>query len=149
MTVHYQCANVNPKCPSGSSMPAGKTCCDTGLPTGCCSSVGNFNIRTSTSYDSSGPYDVTSIMQYSSVAFAIPGTNTLTPAVAGVVIPSSNPSTPSARDYDRICKLYKGSCPKAISCTTAGCPAQCTVVNQTCLDKRAQCTSLGCDFLTQ
>ena len=171
-TVRYQCQNVNPACPAGVSMPAGKTCCNTGLPAGCCSTIGNFGIINAGSADAGGPYDVNSIMQYRSNAFALPGTNTLVAAAPGVIIPVSNPANPSTRDYNRLCKLYQGQCTKAKSCKAAGCPTRCTTtkqcnkpslclsdnpppccdafdVNQACLAQRAKCSSMSCDFLLQ
>ena len=153
-------------------MPAGKTCCDGGLPAGCCSTIGNFNIIDTGSVDRNGPYDVTSIMQYRADAFARAGTNTLTPAAPGVIIPTTNPSNPSTRDFNRICKLYSAFCPKAAPCRAADCPTTCAIINfcnkpslcnsdfappccnaeelnEACLAKRAQCATMDCDFLRQ
>lgn len=93
-------------------MPTGKTCCDSlsSLPTGCCSTIRNFGIISALIADSTGTYDVSSIMQYRSNAFAKPGTNTFEAAAPGVVIPTSNPGNPSIRDYTRLCKLYREQC---------------------------------------
>jgi len=151
-------------------MPAGKTCCNTGLPAGCCSTIGNFATISAGSADAAGAYDVNSIMQYRSNAFALPGTNTLVAAAPGVIIPVSNPANPSARDYNRLCKLYQGQCTKAISCKSAGCPSRCIIMqqcikpslclsknppaccnainaNEVCMAQRIKCSTMSCDFL--
>ncbi|KAF8908188.1 hypothetical protein CPB84DRAFT_1843643 [Gymnopilus junonius] len=57
--VHYNCENLDPTCPTGTTMPAGKTCCDSGIPSGCCSKAGNFNIITSANVDASGHLTLT------------------------------------------------------------------------------------------
>ena len=172
-TVRYQCQNVDPGCPDGKSMPPGKTCCDSGLPDGCCRMVGNFDIFTTG--DSSGPYDIDSIMQYTANAFAIGMTQTLISAdPSRITVPTWGKSNPSARDFERICKLYSGQCPKAISCRAAGCPAFCTsikscvgsflctavknppkccdpkyIVVDDCMLRSERCDSLGCKSLFQ
>ena len=129
-SVNFLCQNVNPGCPSGTTMPEGKTCCDTGLPTGCCSAVSNFALLGGPAYDANWTYDASSLMHYRSNAFAISGLKTLTPAASGVYVPTSNPPYPSRQDSDRICKLYQRICPKAMECIAAGCPATCEVIEQ-------------------
>ncbi|KDR67385.1 hypothetical protein GALMADRAFT_283563 [Galerina marginata CBS 339.88] len=168
--VHYNCANLDPACPAGTSMPAGKTSCDTGLPSGCCGNAGNFNVLSGSAFDSSGGYDIHSIMQYRADGFARPGTNTLTPVAPGIVVPSTNPSVIDSTDANRICKLYTAKCPKAISCRSARCPSTCRPVpicnkpslcedpvnsppccepidEATCQHERDLCSQRGCDFL--
>ena len=56
-------------------MPAGKTCCDSGLPAACCNTRSNFDIITNG--DAKGTYDTGSIMHYRTNAFAKPGLLTL------------------------------------------------------------------------
>ena len=59
-------------------MPPGATCCNP-VPN-CCLTANNFAIQGDASYDSSGIYDVNSIMHYIAGAFANTGTVTLTSA---------------------------------------------------------------------
>jgi len=161
--VHYHCENLNPACPAGAIMPVGKTCCDSGIPSGCCGTAGNFVILSGPSFDASGAYDVNSIMQYRASSFAIPGKDTLIPAVPGIVIPSINPSAIDSMDADRICKLYSAKCPLAISCHNAQCPSTCKPVKGcnkrnlcndppccepvSCTHEWQICSKKGCDFL--
>jgi len=165
--VHYHCENLDPACPVGTTMPVGMTCCDSGIPPGCCTKAGNFNILSGPSFDASGSYDVKSIMQYLASGFAITGTDTLTPAAPGIVIPTTNPSAIDSMDANRICKIYSAKCPLAISCHNAQCPCKpvkfcnkpslcndpnninpppcCEPVN--CVHERKICSKKGCDFL--
>ncbi|KDR69172.1 hypothetical protein GALMADRAFT_923492 [Galerina marginata CBS 339.88] len=164
--VHYNCANLTPTC---NNMPAGKTCCSSGIPAGCCTLASNFNVLSGFEDDATGAYDIKSIMQYVASAFALPGTNTLTSNAPGVVVPVSAPNAITTTDSNRMCKIYSGQCAKARSCTLSGCPSKCVPVKrcnkigicgqrppppccfpvsvQTCNSKRAACTKKGCDFL--
>ena len=171
--VHYSCENLDPACPSGTVMPAGKTCCSasTGIPATCCGYAGNFNILSGPTFDAAGTYDVHSIMQYRANGFALPGTNTLTPVAPGITIPVSNPSAIDSTDATRICKIYASSCPRARECVAANCPSKCVPVPRCnkpslcdnpansppccdgpvtaadCAREREACTAKGCDFL--
>lgn len=124
------CHNLDPKCPSGVAMPPGTDCCSTGLPKGCCANAANYDILTDLSFDSSGPYDINSIMHYRRDGFAIPGTDTLVPVESGLVIPEFNPPNPDAIDFDRVCKIYASKCPKRQACRSLGCPTHCTIIPQ-------------------
>ena len=169
--VHYDCRKLNPACPSGTTMPVGKTCCDSGIPPGCCSKAGNFNILSGPSFDASGSYDIHSIMQYRANAFATPRTNTLTPAAPGIVVPPTNPSAIDSTDANRICRLYSAKCVLFFSCLEAQCPSTCipiphcnkpSLCNDPVLDPppccdpvdaafcqrdRERCSAMGCDSL--
>jgi len=168
--IHYECRNPDPQCPAGTTMPIGKTCCDSGIPSGCCSKAGHFNVLLGPSFDASGGYDVHSIMQYRANAFAKPRTNTLTPAAPGIVIPSTNPSAIDSTDAGRICRLYSARCMLFRSCQDAGCPSTCQPVKpcnkpslcnnpidsvdppcchpvspEICERERRRCSTMGCD----
>lgn len=169
--VHYNCKNLDPNCPTGKTMPIGGTCCDSFIPAGCCADASNFNILSGTSFDAGGGYDIHSIMQYRVDAFAKTGTNILTPAVPGIIIPTANPSVIDSTDANRICKLYSTKCPFAVSCREAQCPTTCIQIPRCnkpslcdnpkidpppccdppdagfCQSERDRCTAMGCDFL--
>ncbi|KAF2258709.1 zincin [Lojkania enalia] len=162
-TVKYQCASLEPAC---TNMPSGKTCCSTNLPSPCCKSRSNFAIINNG--DASGAYDVGSVMQYRSNAFAKSGKKTLVPAKSGVVVPASNPGVPSKGDFERLCKIYNEQCDKAKTCRQNGCPVSCpnirpcasqrmctgapeppfccfaAVENALCQQRKRKCQSLGC-----
>jgi Astacin (Peptidase family M12A) len=167
--VSYQCQNVRPQC---ATMPAGQTCCagPSSLPAGCCATVSNFAIIKGPGVDYSGPYDLTSLMQYRATAFAIAGTNTLVPARAGLVVPAANPPNPDATDVERLCKIYRDRCPRAQACKAMGCPTDCklfptcqnsprcsdrtvprccdaVVDNAECKLQRNDCKKANCNFL--
>lgn len=168
--VHYRCENLDPTCPPKTVFPAGKTCCSTGIPAGCCSLASNFDILSGPTFDAAGSYDVNSIMQYQASGFALTGKDTLTPVVPGIMIPVSNPSAIDSTDSTRICKIYASNCPKAQVCMAAHCPSKCVPVRRCnkpslcnsrhrapccsgpvtaaqCARARAACTAKGCDFL--
>lgn len=99
-------------------MPSGKSCCDkdTGdksIPDECCGALRNFDTidMRLTMADTSGTYDLKSVMQYRSDAFASPGRQTLVPARSGIVVPSRSIGFPSLGDFERVCKLYGSVCP--------------------------------------
>ncbi|KAF9538869.1 zincin [Agrocybe pediades] len=100
-TVHFQCENLNPKC---SNMPQGGNCCGTSYPNGCCKQKADFTVAYD--FNSAGPYDITSVMQYRANAFALPGKNTLVAAAPGVHVPTHNIDKLSNGDIRRICQLY-------------------------------------------
>ena len=109
-------------------MPPGTNCCNVGLPTGCCANVNQFTVISGAGYDYSTPYDIKSVMQYVGAAFANPGTLTLqvvNPAV-DTLSPSINPSDPSPGDTERVCKIYRSICPRAIDCVNQECGSRCT-----------------------
>ncbi|KAF4615156.1 hypothetical protein D9613_003380 [Agrocybe pediades] len=95
-TVHFKCENLDPKC---NNMPRGGTCCGS-YPSGCCKHKFNFDIAYG--MDSSGPYDIRSVMQYRADSFALPGRKTLVPAVRGVRVPTHNIDQLSYWDIRRI-----------------------------------------------
>ena len=162
----YNCANLNPNCDAGVSLPVGQTCC-TPIP-GCCKAAGNFFVDTSANSDAASPYDANSLMHYTGDAFAIPGQLTLAPAAGpyGVMPPLSKPSNPDVGDALRVCKLYSGQCPKAQQCLA--CPATCrllptcfnsprcgdrvpprccdTDINALCQSQKDYCRSVDCSF---
>ncbi|PPR06721.1 hypothetical protein CVT24_013041 [Panaeolus cyanescens] len=127
--VHYQCANLMPACPVDVSLGNGQTCCDDDVPEGCCEMRGNFAIDSPDSVDATTDYDLDSLMHYTRDAFAIPGTDTLTPAQDWVTVPANKVGAPSDLDFARICKLYRGKCPRAKDCAKLGCPSRCTRIN--------------------
>jgi hypothetical protein len=120
--VHFSCENLDPGC---SIMPSGATCCDASVPSGCCGMKFNFDIDTSPALDSSGPYDVQSIMQYARGAFAKPGTDTLTGVQSSIVVPFGNPSEISFLDGERVCKMYYESCGRYDLCKRLNCFDKC------------------------
>ncbi|KAF2500809.1 zincin [Lophium mytilinum] len=172
-TVHFQCENLNPTCPNGVTMPPGVTCCSgAAIPAGCCGNLGNFNVLTAPNLDSRGIYDVNSIMEYRADAFALPGTLTITPVNPNVIVPASNVANPDTIDFNRVCKMYGGNCPKAIECRNLGCPTSCRPTlkctnnprchsefppdccfpgvdegDLSCAAKKLQCARKGCGFL--
>jgi hypothetical protein len=166
--VHFNCQNLDPQCNPGVVMPEGSNCCSP-VP-GCCGHLGDFAILTDSAFDWTGPYDINSTMEYRADGFALPGTDTLTPARAGVVVPVNNIGYPSPLDFDRVCKLYAPWCPQAKACAAMHCPVVCEHIpvcdgaplcsgprpllccegrelNQQCDAKRGACASAGCDFL--
>ena len=165
--MHYSCQNLKPSCINGATMPPGTTCCNP-VPN-CCLTANNFAIQGDASYDSSGIYDVNSIMHYIAGAFANTGTVTLTSANPNDVVPVNPPSNPTQTDFNRICKLYANWCPKAQQCHNLGCPTYCNIYppchsprcttdfappccdpgedNAFCKAQRKLCTNNGCDFL--
>lgn len=147
-------------------MPAGSDCCS--LVSGCCAFSSNFDIQAGPGFDFNGPYDINSTMEYRADAFALPDTETLTSAKAGIVVPVNNIGFSSPIDFDRICKLYAAWCPKAQACAAVSCPTRCMHIpvcdgakciqrpeiccvgrewNQQCDAKKRFCASNGCDFL--
>lgn len=168
--VHYNCENLDPACPAKTVMPAGKMCCSTGIPAGCCGNAANFNILSGPTFDAAGNYDIHSIMEYRANGFALPGKDTLTPVAPGIVIPVDNPSAIDSTDSTRICKIYKSICPRARACMAASCPSNCVpvprcnkpglcgnpgrappccfpVTHTECAQKISACRARGCDFL--
>jgi hypothetical protein len=153
-------------------MPLGVDCCAASTP-GCCNTRPDFDIETSSSFNSRGPYDITSLMQYRADAFAIDSSHPTIKAVGpGIVVPLTNPSIPSSQDFDRICSIYSPFCPNARRCTALGCPNRCAIIppcpgnirctglpvfaprcceagelNLFCRQARERCTREGCDFL--
>lgn len=93
-------------------MPAGATCCDANLPPYCCDTAA-FAPPRDPNYDTSGPYDIDSIMHYQSHAYAKgPGLFTLVSKIPGKVVPERNPAFPSKLDFERVCKIYSKQCKK-------------------------------------
>ncbi len=133
-TITFQCANVAPVC---TNMPPGTNCCNTGLPAGCCANVAQFTVINDPGYparyDYSSPYDLNSVMQYVGAAFANPGTFTLSVVnPANTLNAFSNPTDPSPGDAERVCKIYKSRCQRAIDCANQGCAARCTHPIKSC-----------------
>jgi len=168
--VNFHCENVEPGCPSGTTMPAGMTCCDAGYPTGCCSALGAFTFLSTSEYAYGSVYDASSIMHYGAGSYAKSGTNTMSPAAPGVVIAfRTEDATPTDLDGDGVCKLYRTLCPRAIACDAYNCPASCTIIGQcsiaacsgsnkppccnpvaanaACMQKKSICAPLNCGFL--
>jgi hypothetical protein len=126
--VHFVCENLRPDCNPGSMMPPGVDCCATSTP-GCCNTRPNFDIESSSLFNSRGPNDITSLMQYKVDAFATDSSNPTMKAVGpGIVVPLTNPSLPSSQDFDRICSMYSPWCLKARKCTSIGCPDHCAII---------------------
>lgn len=156
--VQFHCEALRPDC---DNMAPNTNCCNNQV-WGCCGQKYNFDIVNG--QDAGGKYDVESIMQYRSSAFAIPGQLTLT----GNGVPSSNPSDPSRNDVLRLCKIYK-TCPEYQSCANKDCPADCSDqpcpqqkcygeappaccskspdAPEECRQRKDECRALGCDFL--
>lgn len=110
--VTFHCANIAPDCAPGEYLdPPGSNCCD-GANTNdkCCNKKYQFVVYDDPSYDSSGLYDVHSIMHYTSNAFAIDNTSTLTSSDPAEPIPDLQPPFPSQVDLERICKMYHNEC---------------------------------------
>lgn len=128
---NFQCANLNPQCPTGVAMAPGTNCCNN-IVSGCCSKLYDFQVQpASTTDDYQSAYDVQSVMQYVGAAFALPGLLTLTavnPADNALFDNYTNPSQPSAGDSTRVCRIYRDRCPKAIDCVNRGCASKCTAV---------------------
>lgn len=166
--VHFECQNLDPTCDAGVVMPAGSNCCSP-VP-GCCGHLSDFDIIDAPGFDWTGPYDINSTMEYRADAFALPGTDTLISARAGVVVPLSNIGFPSSLDFDRVCKMYAPWCPQAQACAAINCPNLCQHItvcdgspicsglrpkicckgrefNEQCDAKRRACSSAGCNFL--
>jgi len=116
--VQFNCTALDPRCPDGSSLASGQTCCDVTapklaphIPPGCCAMIHNFDIHRGIAFDASGAYDVNSVMHYEPGAFALPGHTTLVPsAVSRTALRPHLPSDPSDGDVERICQLYPGPC---------------------------------------
>lgn len=145
--ITYHCANVDPACENGATMPSGTTCCDRppAIPTDCCKSTSNFQKRPATDGDKIGSYDSTSIMHYLADAFASTGLQTLTALnpTSGMVVPTTKTGIPSSLDFFGMCSLYGSKCPGADRCMRMGCPWRLTecgglltggVVNAVCAD---------------
>jgi len=97
--VKFRCENLV----DFPSYPNKVTCCTTA----CCGWACQFTIDTT--FDHSGTYSVTSIMEYRADSFAAPGLITLE-GIAPDVVPLFNPSLPDLNDYERICKIYFEEC---------------------------------------
>ncbi|KAL9609750.1 MAG: hypothetical protein Q9167_005506 [Letrouitia subvulpina] len=110
--VSFHCTNLVPDCEPGESLdPPGSNCCD-GANTNikCCKNIHQFEIYDDPSYDSSGLYDVHSVMHYSSKAFAIGNTSTLTSTNPAEPVPDLSNPFPSTLDFERICMMYHIEC---------------------------------------
>lgn len=107
--VHFACENLDPVC---NNMPADKTCCDTNLPEGCCSSFHDFDFTTGSNLIRSDQYDVNSVMHYPPTAFALEGKYTLVPARPDIVIPHVHANGPTKMDFEQVCKIYFVECPQ-------------------------------------
>ena len=153
---------MDPDCAPGSSLAPFHTCCDHPGLGGCCKAKNAFAILSG--LDTSGPYDIGSIMQYRRGAFAKSGTNTLTP-VGSAIIPFLTPGTPSKKDVERLCRIYK-KCPLYTNCVNNNCPAICSSAKpcnsqkcnsdfppeccfndpESCDAEKLRCKNLGCDI---
>jgi hypothetical protein len=151
--LRFDCAALKPDCKSGASVPTGSDCCS--AHANCCEAISNFD-RLVFAGDSHQEYDLSSIMHYTANALALPGTVTLVATKAGV---SSFPQSTRPGDTNRVCKLYKDQCPRAVFCKSLDCPATCSIRTTPCHTvqceedqveckmHRKECTFHGCESL--